>query len=62
MITINGTDLNQGQEICLIAALNSFRADLETNGLGDHEEGIKMKKAYINTLNQILMLLETYPD
>lgn len=52
-ITINGKVLNDAQAMVIRVAINSFKIDLQSNGLGDDEHGKIMTKLYLERIKEI---------
>ena len=58
LIKINNHVLEQGHIITLRVALNNFQRDLITSGLGEDEMGIKLKKLYLNMINELFRYMD----
>jgi hypothetical protein len=56
-ITINGQELSEGQATTIRVAIESFAADLRSDGLGDDDHGRKMVAGYMARLNEIRDLI-----
>lgn len=56
-ININGHELTEGQKMTLWVALQSFYADLITDGLGDDEVGKGICEGYIARIRELNHLL-----
>ena len=56
-ITINGTPLTSGQSMTVRVAVVSYYSDLNSDGLGEDEQGIEMCEAYKQRLIEIIKLL-----
>ncbi len=57
LITIWGKDLIIAQSMTLRVALETFAADLQENGCGEDDHGIKMTELYLKNINEIRSII-----
>lgn len=50
VITIWGKEISEGESITIRVALEVFASHLLENGLGDGEQGERMKEAYLQNI------------
>lgn len=60
-ISINNTQLNEGEIMTLRGALEAFESNLKTNSLGDDEHGKKMTSGYLKNIESIRELIYSSP-
>ena len=56
-ITINGVDLSLAQSTTVRVALTNFAGDLNSNGLGDDENGKAITESYQKRIQEIMRLI-----
>lgn len=56
-IVIDGITLTSSQAMTLRVAINSFRDDLQHNGLGNDAHGIAMVKGYTKSATEIIHMI-----
>ncbi len=52
-IIINGINIGPGCAMTIRVALETFATDLIENGLGDDENGVAIKKNYLDRINDL---------
>lgn len=56
-IIVNGILLTPAQSMTIRSALNNFMIDLNHNGLGGDEHGVKMRKLYQERISEIYQII-----